>query len=298
MVDAMREMASQDGHGRLVAFSHYLTSVHHNALGQHVQALGSAKLVMDWSAFGYRTLAAPELAEAASRRGDTEVLAAVTDWTTARAAATPTDWALGVSALVGALAADEPDAADVLYRTAVERLDRTQLPLPLARAQLLYGEWLRRRGRKADALKRLTAAHDDLTEMGLHSFAQRAQCEMAAMTERRVRRFVDDPTARLTAQEFQVVELARDGLTNRGNRRAPLPQRSNGRVAPAQRLRKGRCLHATAAPRRRLDSVPIRRDPPGRVRAIDPDQPGRLRDSICPACGPHVAAEAVPFLGY
>ena len=59
MVDAMREMASQDGHGRLVAFSHYLTSVHHNALGQHVQALGSAKLVMDWSAFGYRTLAAP-----------------------------------------------------------------------------------------------------------------------------------------------------------------------------------------------------------------------------------------------
>ena len=80
---------------------------------------------------------------------------------------------------------------------------------------MLYGEWLRRRGRKADALKRLTAAHDDLTEMGLHSFAQRAQCEMAATTERRVRRFVDDPTARLTAQEFQVVELARDGLTNR-----------------------------------------------------------------------------------
>jgi hypothetical protein len=69
---------------------------------------------MDWSVFGYRTLAASDLAEAASRQGDTEALAAVTDWTTARAAATPTDWALGISALVGALAADEPDAADVL----------------------------------------------------------------------------------------------------------------------------------------------------------------------------------------
>jgi DNA-binding CsgD family transcriptional regulator len=215
MVDVMREKASQAGHGRLVAFAHYLSSVHHNALGQHEQALARAKLVMDWSVFGYRTLAAPELAEAASRQGDTEVLAAVTDWTTMRAAATPTDWALGISALVGALAAHEPDAADVLYRTAVERLDRTRLRFPLARAQLVYGEWLRRRGRKADALERLTASHEALMSMGLQSFAERARREMAATTERRVRRFADDPTARLTAQEFQVAELARDGLTNR-----------------------------------------------------------------------------------
>jgi DNA-binding CsgD family transcriptional regulator len=215
MVDVMRERASQDGHGRLVAFSHYLSSVHHNALGQHEQGLASAKLVMDWSVLGYRTLVAPELAEAASRQGDTEALTAVAAWMTTRAEATPTDWALGTSALVGALAADEPDAADVLYRTAVEGLDRTPLRLPLARTQLLYGEWLRRRGRKAEALERLTAAHESLTRMGLQSFALRAHREMAATTERRVRRFVDDPTARLTAQELQVTDLARAGLTNR-----------------------------------------------------------------------------------
>ncbi|HEX3932851.1 MAG TPA: AAA family ATPase [Nocardioides sp.] len=215
MVEALRQKAVLEGRGRLVAFSHYLSSIHHNALGQHEQALACAKLVMDGSVFGYRTLAASELAEAASRQGDAGALAVVSNWTTARALAAPTDWAQGIAALVGALAADDPDAADVLYRAAVERLDRTPLRFPWARAQLLYGEWLRRRGRKADALERLTAAHDALTGMGLQSFAERAHREMTATTERRVRRLVDDPTVHLTAQELQVAELARGGLTNR-----------------------------------------------------------------------------------
>ncbi len=215
MLETLREAGSKGRQGRLVAFAQYVSSVQHNALGQHHQALECAKLVMDWRVFGYQTLAAPELAEAASRQGDSDALALVASWTTARAAATPTDWAVGISALVNALASQVPEEADGLFRESLVRLERTPLRLAVARAELLYGEWLRRRGRKADALKHLSAAHEALTDMGLHSFADRARREIAATTKRRVRRYLDDPTARLTVQELQVAQLAQAGLTNR-----------------------------------------------------------------------------------
>jgi DNA-binding CsgD family transcriptional regulator len=215
LIDSMRDLATNDGQGRVVAFSHYLSSVQYNALGQHEHALECARRVMEWGVIGYQTLAAPELAEAASRQGDTELLADVAAWVTARAGATPTDWALGISALVNALAADAADDPDGLYRASIERLRGTPLRFLLARAKLLYGEWLRRRGRKGDALVQLTAAHEALNEMGLTSFAERARREVSATTSRRVRKYLDDPTAELTGQELQVTRLVQDGLTNR-----------------------------------------------------------------------------------
>jgi ATP/maltotriose-dependent transcriptional regulator MalT len=108
-----------------------------------------------------------------------------------------------------------PEEADGLFRESLARLERTPLRLAVARAELLYGEWLRRRGRKADAMRHLSAAHEALTEMGLQSFADRARREIAATTKRRVRRYLDDPTARLTVQEVQVAQFAQAGLTNR-----------------------------------------------------------------------------------
>ena len=128
LIDSMRDLATRDGQGRVVAFSHYLSSVQYNALGQHEHALECARCVMDWGVIGYQTLAAPELAEAASRQGDTELLADVAAWVTERAGATPTDWALGISALVNALAADAADDAD----GSLSSVDRTIAWNPLA----------------------------------------------------------------------------------------------------------------------------------------------------------------------
>jgi len=215
MLETLREAGLEGRQGRLVAFANYVSSVQHNALTQHDQALECAKLVMDWRVFGYQTLAAPELAEAASRQGDSDTLADVASWTSDRATATPTDWAVGIAALVNALASDTPKEADRLFRTSIAQLQRTPLRLAVARAELLYGEWLRRRGRKADALEQLSAAHEALTGMGLQSFADRASREMAATRKRNVRRYLDDPTTRLTVQEQQVARLAQGGLTNR-----------------------------------------------------------------------------------
>ena len=114
-----------------------------------------------------------------------------------------------------ALAATTPEDADRLYRTSLTLLGRTPLRIALARAQLLYGEWLRRCGRKADALVQLTRAHDALLDMGLKSLAERARREVSATTRRRVRKQLDDPTAELTGQEEQVAHLVQAGLTNR-----------------------------------------------------------------------------------
>ena len=122
-----------------------------------------------------------------------------------------TDWVLGVEARARALVADPADA-DELYRQAIEHLRRTRFRTELARAQLLYGEWLRRQGRRADARTQLRAAHDEFTAIGMEAFAERARIELAATGETVLKRRVERRDA-LTAQERQVAELARDGLT-------------------------------------------------------------------------------------
>jgi DNA-binding CsgD family transcriptional regulator len=215
LVQPLRELAAGNSQGRMVAWSDYVSSFQHNALRQHRQALECAKRVMEWGVVGYQTLAAPELAEAASRQGDDAALADVASWMRARAEATPTLWAAGVSALVAALAADRADDAEGHYQMSVDLLTKTPLRMASARARLLYGEWLRRSGRKADALVQLTQAHDALRGMGLRTLSDRARREMSATTRRRVRTQLDDPTAELTGQELQVAQYVQAGLTNR-----------------------------------------------------------------------------------
>ena len=123
----------------------------------------------------------------------------------------PTDWALGIEARIRALLGG-PDA-ESCYRESIERLGRTRVRAQLARAHLLYGEWLRRQGRRTEAREQLRTAHGMLDAMGIGAFAERARRELAATGETARKRTVET-SGELTAQEAQVARLARDGLSN------------------------------------------------------------------------------------
>ena len=129
-----------------------------------------------------------------------------------RTGASGTDWALGVRARSQALLSDG-EAAEALYREAIERLGRTRIIVHLARAQLVYGEWLRRENRRVDAREQLRAAHDTFRRIGAVAFAERTERELLATGETARKRTVDT-RAGLTRQEVQIARLARDGLSN------------------------------------------------------------------------------------
>jgi ATP/maltotriose-dependent transcriptional regulator MalT len=129
-----------------------------------------------------------------------------------RTRVTPTEWALGIQARVRALLS-EGATAESLHRESMTRLGRTRVRAELARAHLLYGEWLRRERRRADAREQLRTARDMLDAMGVQAFAERARRELLATGETARKRTVES-TGELTAQEAQVARLARDGLSN------------------------------------------------------------------------------------
>jgi DNA-binding CsgD family transcriptional regulator len=126
--------------------------------------------------------------------------------------ASGTDWALGVEARSRALLTDG-ESADPLYLEAIERLGRTRMRAELARAHLVYGEWLRRENHRTEAREQLRSAYQMLTAMGMEGFADRARRELLATGETVRKRTVDTLTD-LTAQEAQIAKLARDGRTN------------------------------------------------------------------------------------
>jgi DNA-binding CsgD family transcriptional regulator len=204
--------AAAHGQHRIVTLASYAAAVLHNGLGDHERALDCARRVFQRDVLGYQTLAAPELAEAASRSGDTGALEEIRAWVSERARATPTDWALGMDARVEALAS-AGSVAEVCYRDSIERLSKTSLRVELARAHLLYGEWLRREGRRGDAREQLRIAHDMFTAMGLAAFTERARRELLATGEK-IRKRAEPAVGSLTAQEVQVVRLVRQGLSN------------------------------------------------------------------------------------
>ena len=190
----------------------YASSVLYNGLGRHDAALDAARPVFERDPVGYGPWLIPELAEAASRTGDTPLLTAVHEWMSERTRVTHSDWALGIEARTSALLS-EGEAADGLYRESIERLDRTRVRLELARGHLLYGEWLRRERRRVDARGQLRTAHEMLSTMGAGAFAERARRELLATGETARKRTVETRDE-LTAQEAQIARLARDGLSN------------------------------------------------------------------------------------
>jgi DNA-binding CsgD family transcriptional regulator len=208
---AVREGTAR-GQGRLVDLAAYCRAVLSNGLGRHDAARDAA-----WRAFqgdqpGYGAFAVLELAEAASRTGDIALARAALDWLAERTRLGPTSSVLGIEALARALLS-EGEAADRLYGESISLLGRTRVRVELARAHLLYGEWLRRERRRMDAREQLRTAHDMLAAMGVEAFAERARRELLATGETARKRTAETSTE-LTAQEAQVARLARDGLSN------------------------------------------------------------------------------------
>jgi DNA-binding CsgD family transcriptional regulator len=183
-----------------------------NGLGRYDIAVHAAREVFDHDVVaGYQMMVVSELAEAASRTGDTDLVVAAANRMSDRARATPTAWALGIEARLRAmLGGVDPDA---LLLTPTQQLDRAGLRLELARGHLLYGEWLRRTGRRVNAREQLRTAHDMLSAMGVAGFAERARRELALVGDKALRRNVET-TDELTTQEFHIARLAQEGLSN------------------------------------------------------------------------------------
>jgi DNA-binding CsgD family transcriptional regulator len=161
---------------------------------------------------GVANWAAAELIEAATRCGMTEAASEAFDWISTMTGASATAWALGVESRSRALLTDD-DSAESLYREAIDQFSRTRVRTELARVRLLYGEWLRRQGRRIDAREQLRTAHEMFTAMGAEAFAERARHELVATGEKAGKGALAT-TGRLTARETQVARMARDGLSN------------------------------------------------------------------------------------
>src|SRR6266851_6866530 len=220
LIEATVQLATESGMGVLTSLAACASAVLDNGLGRYDAARDAAQPAFERDHLGFGHLVVPELAEAAARTGDVAAVQAALDWLSERTRVTPTAWVLGIEALVRALLSDG-QAADRFYRESIERLGRTRVRAELARSHLLYGEWLRRQGRRTDAREQLRTALRMLDAMGMAAFAERARRELLATGETARKRTV--PAARtrtggaseaLTAQEAQVARLARDGLSN------------------------------------------------------------------------------------
>src|SRR5262245_18366997 len=212
LIEARARDATAKGEGRAIGMVEYLTAVLHNGLGRYEVALGGAQRACehdDLCFFGWSLI---ELVEAGSRSGAEEEAAIALRQLEERTRPTGTDWALGILARSRALLTDG-QGADVLYREAIERLGRCRIVVQLARAHLLYGEWLRRENRRMDAREQLRIAYDMLSRIGADAFAERARTELLATGETVRKRTVDSPDV-LTAQEAMVARLAAQGRTN------------------------------------------------------------------------------------
>jgi DNA-binding CsgD family transcriptional regulator len=213
VIEINRGGAADRGEGIALSFIEWGTAVLHNGLARYRDALAAAqRSFKDRDEVLFSTWAAVELIEAATRSGTPEHATGALEQLTQSTRASGSEWALGIEARSRALLSDGP-AAEALYREAIERLARTRIVIDLARAHLLYGEWLRREARRSDARDQLRTAHDTFVAMGADGFAERAARELTATGETARKRTADTST-RLTAQEAQVARLARDGLSN------------------------------------------------------------------------------------
>ena len=190
----------------------YASAVLSNGLGHHDAARDAASRLFERDLVGHGPFIVPELAEAASRTGDDALLRAALEWLSERTRVTPTEWSLGIETRVRALLG-EGEVAESHYRDSIAHLGPTRVRVELARAHLVYGEWLRRERRRVDARDQLRTAHGMFTSMGAEAFAERARRELLATGET-VRKRRVETRDELTAQERQIARLARDGLSN------------------------------------------------------------------------------------
>ena len=213
LIEGVIAGASAAGQGTAVQYAHWAKAVLMNGLGRYEEAVAAAVLATGGTPQIFiAAWALGELVEAAARTGDAEQAREALTRLGEHTEASEADWALGIHAHSRALLS-EGEAAERSYREAVERLRRTRLRPHLARAHLLYGEWLRREHRRVDARKQLRAAHDLFEAIGMEAFAARARGELLATGEK-VRKRDAETRDELTPQERQIARLARDGLSN------------------------------------------------------------------------------------
>jgi DNA-binding CsgD family transcriptional regulator len=206
------EQATAEG-SNAALYAQWAAAVLYNGLARYEEAVASARQATS-NTFEYwvSVWALPELVEAATHTGDAELARDALDRLAETTQPAGTDLALGIEARSRALLSDGA-AANGLYREAIERFSRTRLRPELARAHLLYGEWLRREGRRVDAREQLRAAHHLFDAIGMEAFAERARRELLATGEK-ARKRSPETREELTPQEEQIARLARDGLSN------------------------------------------------------------------------------------
>ena len=196
-----------------VQWAEWVSAILFNGLALYDRALASAQRAADEEPqVQFSPWASTELVEAAVRSARPEVATGALERVMSATAPCHTDWSLGIQARCRALVSDG-ERAERLHREAIERLSRTRLRPELARAHLLYGEWLRRENRRGDAREQLHSAHDMLVTIGMQGFAERARKELQATGEK-VRKRTVETRDDLTPQERQIARLARDGLSN------------------------------------------------------------------------------------
>jgi DNA-binding CsgD family transcriptional regulator len=210
--ETVKRESIEYGLGARISFVEYALAVLELSLGHYQDALDYALRVFeaDPAYLGVRVL--PELVEAGARSGDTDAGTAGLDRLSERALATRTPWGLGLLARSKALLAVDVEA-EALYREAIDYLQAPLLAPDLARAHLLYGEWLRRQRRRVDARDQLGAALETFDAIGGEAFAERTRIELLA-TGARARKRTNEARAELTSQEARIARLAREGLSN------------------------------------------------------------------------------------
>jgi DNA-binding CsgD family transcriptional regulator len=183
------------------------------AHGNYQAASNTGQTVYEEDPFWFGTSILPDLIEAAVRSGERGLAAAAAERLSDRAPASGTALAHGLLARSLALLADDRDA-ERYYIEAIDHLRRSRTAPESARARLLYGEWLRRRGRRRDARNELRRAQEMFDAMRIGAFAERARIELLATGEHARQRKVET-CDELTAQEAQIARLASDGHSNR-----------------------------------------------------------------------------------
>ena len=213
LTEIITREAQSKGEGLALTRGQWATALVCNSKGRYEEAFRAAKeAVNDPNDFWYRGWATVELIEAASRTNRVEDACSALQKLAEGTDASGTEWALAVQARSRALLS-EGAGAEALYKEAVDRLSPTRLRTDLARSQLLYGEWLRRRKRQREARDQLRAAHELFVQSDMRGFADRAEAELLATGERARKRAVDTQVD-LTPQESRISELAAEGATN------------------------------------------------------------------------------------
>ena len=214
LIEVIKRHAAARDEGMGLSIAHYTSAVLYNGLGRYEDALAAADQASAYpQELGFANWGLAELAEAAARSGDTRRANDAVEQLARTTGPCDTPWARGIEARSRALVSEGEDA-ELLYQEAIDQLNRCRGAVAQARARLVYGEWLRRKGRRVDARDQLRTAHQILVSAGAEAFAERARRELIATGETVRKRSPHVDIHQLTSQEVHIARLARDGRSN------------------------------------------------------------------------------------